>query len=233
MLTFEGRKITLVSRNDWHARKPRSEATGAKRANRKEFIVHHSGASASQSVHEIQSYHMDTKGWVDIGYNFLIDQHGKLYTGRGMGRVGAHAQGHNTAGIGVCVIGKNQLSGPARTSLRYIYQDALRYVGHALTIKGHSAVGTTDCPGDRIRAWLAHGWLDPRALSYRRAGGVITTTGEDVRDVQRELAVRGLLVEPDGAFGPLTDAAVRRYQASRGLDDDGIVGPLTRTALNL
>src|SRR6478672_11070652 len=49
-----------------------------------------------------------------------------------------------------------------------------------------------------------------------------------VRRVQRVLDRRGYdLGAPgvDGRFGPITDAAVRRLQADRGLATDGIVGP--------
>jgi DNA invertase Pin-like site-specific DNA recombinase len=52
-----------------------------------------------------------------------------------------------------------------------------------------------------------------------------------VRHVQRVLHSRGYsLGRPgvDGRFGPLTDAAVRRFQADSGLAADGIVGPQTR-----
>src|SRR3989338_51602 len=35
----------------------------------------------------------------------------------------------------------------------------------------------------------------------------------------------------DGAFGPLTKAAVMAWQAGHGLSADGVVGPLTRAAL--
>jgi DNA invertase Pin-like site-specific DNA recombinase/peptidoglycan hydrolase-like protein with peptidoglycan-binding domain len=56
-----------------------------------------------------------------------------------------------------------------------------------------------------------------------------------VRRVQRVLHSRGYsLGRPgvDGRFGPLTDAAVRRFQADSGLAADGIVGPKTRTVVN-
>ena len=56
-----------------------------------------------------------------------------------------------------------------------------------------------------------------------------------VRRVQRVLHSRGYsLGRPgvDGRFGPLTDAAVRRFQADRGLAADGIVGPQTRKVVS-
>jgi DNA invertase Pin-like site-specific DNA recombinase/peptidoglycan hydrolase-like protein with peptidoglycan-binding domain len=56
-----------------------------------------------------------------------------------------------------------------------------------------------------------------------------------VRRVQRVLHSRGYsLGRPgvDGRFGPLTDAAVRRFQGDSGLAADGIVGPKTRKVVN-
>jgi hypothetical protein len=52
--------------------------------------------------------------------------------------------------------------------------------------------------------------------------------GSDVEALQRALGVT-----PDGHFGPKTEAAVRLFQADRGLVVDGIVGAMTRSALGL
>jgi N-acetylmuramoyl-L-alanine amidase len=56
--------------------------------------------------------------------------------------------------------------------------------------------------------------------------------GEEIRRIQHRLVELGFgPLDVDGVFGPDTDAAVRRFQAARGLDADGIVGPRTRGAL--
>lgn len=44
-----------------------------------------------------------------------------------------------------------------------------------------------------------------------------------VRALQSVLRARGFAVALDGVFGQQTDVAVRRFQKSRGLDEDGLV----------
>jgi hypothetical protein len=53
------------------------------------------------------------------------------------------------------------------------------------------------------------------------------TYGPIVRQVQRRLNHYGYRLAVDGIFGPLTDKAVRSFQATHKLTVDGIVGPLT------
>lgn len=58
--------------------------------------------------------------------------------------------------------------------------------------------------------------------------------GFDVAVVQVQLNAKGASnpkLRVDGAFGPLTHAAVVAFQRKEGLSPDGIVGPLTHAAL--
>jgi hypothetical protein len=54
---------------------------------------------------------------------------------------------------------------------------------------------------------------------------------DEVRELQGALNNEGFSVDVDGLFGRDTEAAVKRLQRERGLDDDGVVGPLTWAAL--
>jgi peptidoglycan hydrolase-like protein with peptidoglycan-binding domain len=56
--------------------------------------------------------------------------------------------------------------------------------------------------------------------------------GPEVAELQRQLRAAGFDPGPiDGYMGPVTERAVRAYQASRGLVVDGLVGPQTVGAL--
>ncbi len=55
--------------------------------------------------------------------------------------------------------------------------------------------------------------------------------GLAVQNVQKALIACGFEVDVDGVYGPITEAAVRRFQKSRGLTIDGIAGPATLNAL--
>ncbi|MCD9148109.1 peptidoglycan-binding domain-containing protein [Pseudophaeobacter flagellatus] len=57
------------------------------------------------------------------------------------------------------------------------------------------------------------------------------TTGKDVKEVQKLLNRGGAKLKEDGIFGPLTEAATRKFQKKVKLKSDGQVGALTLAAL--
>jgi len=82
----------------------------------KAAFVHHTVQSNSYSPSESAAliradylYHVRSRGWNDIGYNFLVDRYGRVFEGRygGITRVvlGAHAGGFNTNTTGVALLG--------------------------------------------------------------------------------------------------------------------------------
>ena len=56
--------------------------------------------------------------------------------------------------------------------------------------------------------------------------------GAEVRQVQEALVALGYSTTIDRKFGPATAQAVKSFQASSGLTDDGVVGPATLSALS-
>jgi hypothetical protein len=54
-------------------------------------------------------FHVELRGWQDLGYNFLIDRYGTIYEGRAGGIerpvVASHAAGFNAVSFGVSVVG--------------------------------------------------------------------------------------------------------------------------------
>lgn len=56
-------------------------------------------------VESIRAYHMDSLGWHDIGYSFIVGGDGNVYEGAGWNREGAHTYGYNKKSIGIAFIG--------------------------------------------------------------------------------------------------------------------------------
>lgn len=57
------------------------------------------------------------------------------------------------------------------------------------------------------------------------------SNGEPVKWLQWELVQSGFTLDIDGAFGPLTDQALREFQRSAKIEVDGICGKITRKYL--
>ena len=58
--------------------------------------------------------------------------------------------------------------------------------------------------------------------------------GKEVTAIQQELKARGLFYDDvTGYYGPLTEAAVKRFQKQQGISQTGIAGPATLKALGI
>jgi len=91
-------------------------------------FVHHTDGSngyASSDVpailRGIYAYHVQTQGWCDIGYNFLIDRFGRTWEGRygGMDKavIGAHTGGFNENSFAASLIGTYSSLTPSSATL--------------------------------------------------------------------------------------------------------------------
>ncbi|MBV9991966.1 MAG: peptidoglycan-binding protein [Alphaproteobacteria bacterium] len=74
---------------------------------------------------------------------------------------------------------------------------------------------------------VSAGGTPPRLLKLKAS----PMTGADVSWLQERLARAGIDIEATGIFDAKTDQAVRAFQQNRDLKPDGVVGPVTRNAL--
>ncbi|ASU81495.1 peptidoglycan-binding domain-containing protein [Nocardiopsis gilva YIM 90087] len=231
--------VSIISRSAWGARAPRSRSYVAW-SSREEFTLHYSTGPTSQTPRQIQDFHMDSNGWADIGYNFLVDHTGRIYEGRGWTVLGAHAAPRNVQGIGVCFIGGDNMTPAAKAAVVELYDEASRRAGRTLVRKGHRDINSTSCPGSSNYAW----WKSKNYRDVSDVGGAPAPEpeyrredrdalleryehGPEIEALQRELRLRGYAIEVDGYFGPQTERTVREYQADHALAVDGIAGPET------
>jgi hypothetical protein len=88
------------------------------------LIVHHTATTNSAvdwpaQVRSIWAYHTNTRGWGDIGYNYLIDPTGVIYEGRAGGDnvIGAHFSCQNSHTQGIALLGDYSSTAPTAQAL--------------------------------------------------------------------------------------------------------------------
>ena len=89
---------------------------------------------------------------------------------------------------------------------------------------------------DDVSDWdisLAAGAAQAPTASYEPPPPTLRegSNGEPVKRLQASLNAKGASLQIDGAFGPATKAALKKFQADRGLVADGICGPQSWSAL--
>jgi hypothetical protein len=142
------------------------------------IIIHHTvtpndDTDYAARVRSIWAYHANTRGWGDIGYNYLVARDGTLFVGRAGGNdvVGGHAYPGNYGSLGLAFMGtfvsdpvpSAMLQGAAELMAWKADQKGIDPHGWGWlyssdpanasdrwihTISGHRDVWYTACPGD-------------------------------------------------------------------------------------
>lgn len=201
--TCRAPKPTICDRDCWNARAPQCSISQMGSLTR--AVVHHtastgdyntSGLTDSKSrMRSNQNYHMDVNGWCDIGYHFLVDKHGNIFSGRSGSAVigdrpqGAH-DGCNDNSFGFTALGYYHppYNNAVTTALLNGLEKAIAwrmptgwsagdkdlndpYCGVSIgdAILGHRQVKATACPGDGLYNKIKDGNGFENAIAARRS----------------------------------------------------------------
>ncbi|MFA6574893.1 MAG: FG-GAP-like repeat-containing protein [Nocardioides sp.] len=123
-------------------------------------------------LRSIYAYHTKSRGWSDIGYNYLVDRFGRIWEGRygGVDRpvVGAHTLGYNDYAFAMSAIGNFDIKKPPAAMVQaygalFAWKLSLHGVDASSpsqlvgskafpAINGHRDAASTACPGKYLYA---------------------------------------------------------------------------------
>ena len=123
-------------------------------------------------IRSIYAYHTQSRGWSDIGYNYLVDRFGRIWEGRygGIDRpvVGAHTLNYNDYAFAMSAIGNYDIHQPSSAMVQaygalFAWKLSLHGVDASSTkqwvgsrnfqaINGHRDAASTACPGRYLYA---------------------------------------------------------------------------------
>lgn len=145
-------------------------------------VIHHTAGtnnySAAQSkaiVKSIFTYHTQTRGWGDIGYNFLVDKYGQIFEGRA-GSVDSpdsqmveagHAYGYNKGTLGISALGDYTQVDPT-TAIYDAYVSVISWRFGLAGLNASDASGLT--AGGYSNSVYASGASLPRIFGHRDVG---------------------------------------------------------------
>lgn len=171
--------MKLVTRSGWKARGPKcSEPVPAIDA----LVVHYSASNADEladhancagRVRAIQNYHMDSRDYCDIAYNFLFCKHGYIFEGRGWARKAGATGAANSHTVAVCFLGddtagRDDVTRAGRVAVADWLRAAEKHYPGAQAVKGHRDFMPTSCPGNELYNWVRTGaWRTLGLPRYR------------------------------------------------------------------
>ncbi|MGW0731179.1 FG-GAP-like repeat-containing protein [Streptomyces sp. NPDC002851] len=179
----------IVSRTTWGADETKVADPPAYLDKIDAAFVHHTTdangytcADTPKILRAIFTYHVESNGWNDIGYNFLVDKCGKVYEGRAGGVdlpvMGAHTYGFNTYSTGISVIGNYATDGKATAPI----QNAVaRIAAYKLGQYGVDPTGkVTLTAGGDTGVWNKGDQATLNTISGHRDGYATECPGDDL-----------------------------------------------------
>lgn len=154
--------LRIVSRSDWLAQPVESKYLAKLSHPVPWVIISHTATESCSNqsqcvlrVRLIQTFHIESRKWHDIGYNFLVGGDGSAYCGRGWDSVGAHTLGYNNFAIGISFIGTFNNNDPPKEQLEACRKLIKRGVDLGKIAKdyklfGHRQLSSTLSPGDKL-----------------------------------------------------------------------------------
>jgi hypothetical protein len=164
--------LRLVTREEWGARPWREPGGSTPYAGPRAGVkIHYLGepyafgdhSTCPAYVRKIQASHMDGNGWSDIGYSFVVCEHGFVFEGRGLARRNSANgdTGLNEAHYAVCALlgssGSTEPTPEQLNGLRDAIEHCQRRGPAGPEIRGHRDGYQTDCPGGPLYAWVQAG----------------------------------------------------------------------------
>lgn len=115
-----------------------------------QIVIHHTAGPPDQTVEQIRRFHIDERGWDDIGYHFVITDDGRVHKGRDWQRIPACVQNKNTHSLCIAVTGDNtdpdnEWNDLQFTALRATIDTLVAITG--ADVGGHKDYRDTLCPG--------------------------------------------------------------------------------------
>ncbi|MEE8410678.1 MAG: N-acetylmuramoyl-L-alanine amidase, partial [Myxococcota bacterium] len=136
------------------------------------MAVHHTAGGTGDGdfeakLRQIQAFHLDARGWCDVGYHFLVTVDGVIWEGRQLEHLGAHIRNHNIGNIGMAFVGCFDPGVDCQTALPneppgIMIEAGGELLGHLAQhfamaisdtrVKGHRQHSGTNtiCPGDNV-----------------------------------------------------------------------------------
>lgn len=126
------------------------------------LIIHCSDSDipAHDNIETIRKWHVEERGFTDVGYNYFVDKRGNVSPGRTEETVGAHCRGHNSGSIGICLSGRHDFTGDQFRALEALCRDICkRYDLEKTQILAHADLDKNKtCPNFDVHA-LVSSWL--------------------------------------------------------------------------